>query len=808
MRTQLRASRVVAVLVVAVGMQLLAKSPAPAQTGLPCGSKSVVPAAQDALRVDCVALWTFLTKLDDPGHLDDSGNGQWGLNTAFSAWRGVTVSASGRVVGLNLSAKGLSGPISSELGLLSDLEFLSLDSNNLSGSIPSELGQLGNLESLLLGVNVLSGSIPSEIGRLSNLRYLSLYDNDLSGSIPSELGRLSNLESLHLNSNSLSGSIPSELGQLSNLESLYLNSNSLSGSIPSELGLLSDLEFLSLDSNNLSGSIPSEFGQLVNLTYLNLIDNELTGHMPPGLNQFDPYVNGPMGRTIIGSIKTYSEFTLKDEVWDVWFCDTPTGNAALIPSTVVGRLTNEITPLFSWLSNGSYRPQFQYAGWIEGSTQWECLSNAGYSPFLSDKSTIVGNRPMIISDLETRHGNGGYAGVYATSTLEIGSIAHEVGHALGFPHSFGGLTITTDYRYGPSSRINEYDNPMDLMSGSNKLSGTVAINRYAAGWIDLTNLAIHPKGKTHTYELRPPGYGGTQILVLSDPRLGTIMTLGARVAKGYDSEIPKEGVEVYKVGYFITGMDLFALRIQPFPPGQLGVQEISRTDAYTQHVHSAGDVFKIGTATIEIVERVGDNFTVRVADKAAPSFIGRFSDDDSSAHEANIETIAARDITAGCSPTYPGLFCPIRLVTRAQMMAFMARTLGEKGDTTVYTSRFNDVSDNAWYLPYLERLADLGVVEPYEDGTFRPSEPLTRRDMALFLARAFRHISPVAEPAGVFEDVPAEASYAAEVEAILAAGVTRGCSVDPMLYCPDEPVTRAQMASFLTRALEGTLDQG
>lgn len=138
------------------------------------------------------------------------------------------------------------------------------------------------------------------------------------------------------------------------------------------------------------------------------------------------------------------------------------------------------------------------------------------------------------------------------------------------------------------------------------------------------------------------------------------------------------------------------------------------------------------------------------------------------------------------------------------MMAFMARALGLEGGVESLTSRFADVSGGAWYSHYLERLADRGVVEPYEDGTFRPSEPLTRRDMAVFLARAFAHISPVAEPVGAFEDVAAGAPGAAEVEAILAAGVTRGCSAEPMRYCPEESVTRAQMASFLIRALQST----
>ena len=103
--------------------------------------------------------------------------------------------------------------------------------------------------------------------------------------------------------------------------------------------------------------------------------------------------------------------------------------------------------------------------------------------------------------------------------------------------------------------------------------------------------------------------------------------------------------------------------------------------------------------------------------------------------------------------------------------------------------------------PAFERLADLGVVEPFEDGTFRPTEPVTRLDMAVFLARAFPHIDKVDDPVGVFADVPAGAAYAGEVEGVYAAGVTTGCDEDPLRYCPDKPVRRDQMASFLVRAL-------
>ena len=183
---------------------------------------------------------------------------------------------------------------------------------------------------------------------------------------------------------------------------------------------------------------------------------------------------------------------------------------------------------------------------------------------------------------------------------------------------------------------------------------------------------------------------------------------------------------------------------------------------------------------------------------------GRFSDDDTSVHQANIEIIASRGITVGCDQAHPDRFCPDRTVTRAQMMAFLARALNEESSDPPTASRFTDVPADAWYLPHLERLADLGVAQADPDGAFRPTDPLTRADMAVLLTRAFDHITAIAQPTGVFEDVPADAAYAGEVEATFAAGVTRGCSTQPLRYCPDNTVTRAQMASFLARTLQNT----
>jgi hypothetical protein len=61
-----------------------------------------------------------------------------------------------------------------------------------------------------------------------------------------------------------------------------------------------------------------------------------------------------------------------------------------------------------------------------------------------------------------------------------------------------------------------------------------------------------------------------------------------------------------------------------------------------------------------------------------------------------------------------------------------------------------------------------------------------------------RQISP-APAVATFVDVPLGHPFFQFIEALAASGITIGCAVGQ--YCPDQPVTRAQMAAFLARAL-------
>ncbi len=63
-----------------------------------------------------------------------------------------------------------------------------------------------------------------------------------------------------------------------------------------------------------------------------------------------------------------------------------------------------------------------------------------------------------------------------------------------------------------------------------------------------------------------------------------------------------------------------------------------------------------------------------------------------------------------------------------------------------------------------------------------------------------RQVSP--QPAApTFGDVPLDSPYSPFIEALKASDITGGCQQAPLLYCPDRPITRAEMAVFLAKAL-------
>ena len=189
------------------------------------------------------------------------------------AWEGIGCDTTGRVdqVVMQEYPDLRFELLGSELAKLDRLSAFAVTGTAMSGTIPSELGGMSELDFVYLNSNPsLSGTIPSELGELTKLHYLLMRSTPLlSGTIPSELGGMSEIQDLLIHSNpSLSGTIPSELGGLSELQHLVMYSNlALSGSVPS-LGGCKYLGVLDLQNCSLIGLPTSLPGSITHL-YLN-----------------------------------------------------------------------------------------------------------------------------------------------------------------------------------------------------------------------------------------------------------------------------------------------------------------------------------------------------------------------------------------------------------------------------------------------------------------------------------------------------------------------------------------------------------
>jgi hypothetical protein len=160
-----------------------------------------------------------------------------------------------------------------------------------------------------------------------------------------------------------------------------------------------------------------------------------------------------------------------------------------------------------------------------------------------------------------------------------------------------------------------------------------------------------------------------------------------------------------------------------------------------------------------------------------------------SAFRSEIEWLAGEGITEGCATRQ---YCPDDPVTRAQMASFLDRALdlpAASGDQ--FTDDEGSVHESA-----INRLATTGITQGCEGDRYCPDDPVTRAQMASFLDRA---LDLPAASGDQFTDDEGSVHESA-INRLATSGITHGCT--PTSFCPDDPVTRAQMAAFLNRALE------
>ncbi|MFY9552463.1 MAG: S-layer homology domain-containing protein [Thermoanaerobaculia bacterium] len=117
---------------------------------------------------------------------------------------------------------------------------------------------------------------------------------------------------------------------------------------------------------------------------------------------------------------------------------------------------------------------------------------------------------------------------------------------------------------------------------------------------------------------------------------------------------------------------------------------------------------------------------------------------------------------------------------------------------------FPDVPTSNQFYGFIENLFHNGITGGCAGGNYCPTNSVTRAQMAVFLMKSNLGATEIPPPATgtVFADVPASNPFAPWIEQLAGFQITGGCGGGN--YCPNKPVTRAQMAVFLLKSEHGS----
>jgi hypothetical protein len=116
----------------------------------------------------------------------------------------------------------------------------------------------------------------------------------------------------------------------------------------------------------------------------------------------------------------------------------------------------------------------------------------------------------------------------------------------------------------------------------------------------------------------------------------------------------------------------------------------------------------------------------------------------------------------------------------------------------------DDVPSDSVYLEAIRRLQGIGIVRGYEDGTFRPDNPISRAEFASMLVRALNKQDQIGPTTSRFRDVPTSKWYNPVIKVAYENGIVSGVGANA--FQPERQVSGAEVMTMLVRAM-GLADQ-
>lgn len=199
-------------------------------------------------------------------------------------------------------------------------------------------------------------------------------------------------------------------------------------------------------------------------------------------------------------------------------------------------------------------------------------------------------------------------------------------------------------------------------------------------------------------------------------------------------------------------------------------------------------------STVATLKRNGSSiYTVVQSSKSFADVANHWS-------KADVELLANKLVVDGVTDT---TFQPDRNITRAEFAALVVRALGLSSSSAA--NQFSDVKSGSWYAETVATAVKAGIIDGYEDGTFRPDAQITREELAAMSIRALNYAdvaTNVSDPQSVlskFKDAKDIVWAQNEIAAAINSGLINGLT-DTTIGSAEQ-ATRAQSATILKRLL-------
>ena len=151
---------------------------------------------------------------------------------------------------------------------------------------------------------------------------------------------------------------------------------------------------------------------------------------------------------------------------------------------------------------------------------------------------------------------------------------------------------------------------------------------------------------------------------------------------------------------------------------------------------------------------------------------------------------------------YPdGTVRPGKEITRAEVATIFFRLLTEEARDKYWsqTNPYPDVKLDDWFNNAISTLTNMGIINGYEDGTFRPNNPITRAELTKMAVSFFSSADQYFGKTPSFSDVPADAWYTRFIAAAEALGLING--YPDGTFRPTNYITRAETCTIVNRTL-------